>query len=317
MITYRRTHRLDAVTPLLARQAGIVHRGQLYDRGWTFEQVRHEIDIGRWQQLAPAVVALQSGPLSHEQRLWLGVLHAGPGAVLSHVTACVHAGLRWTAPPAIDVLTPKGDLVAPLPGYFFHQTRRPYVYWVDRDSPMPRLRIEHASLLAAERDRSVRRAIGLLAAAVQQELTTPDALAKAVLQIRKLRHKKHLVLALGDIAGGAESFAEIDVGRICQDAGLPRPDRQAVRVDSTGRRRYLDCEWHLPNGRVVVLEIDGSFHMRTEHWVRDMQRERSIVADGRIVLRCSSVEVRLDPQAIVFDLMRVGVPSTFVCDPPA
>lgn len=125
------------------------------------------------------------------------------------------------------------------------------------------------------------------------------------------------MLALGDIAGGAESFAEIDVGRICRDAGLPPPDRQVVRRDATGRRRYLDCEWHLPDGRIVVLEIDGSFHMRTEHWVRDMRRERSIVADGRIVLRCSSVEVRLDPQAIVFDLMRVGVPSTFVCDPPA
>ena len=317
MIAYRRSHRLDAVAPLLARQAGIAHRRQLYDRGWSFEQVRHEIDIGRWQQLAPAVVALQSGPLSHEQRLWLGVLHGGQGAVLSHVTACLHAGLRWTTPAVIDVLTPKGDLVAPLPGYFFHQTRRPYVYWVDRDSPLPRLRIEHAALLAAERDRSVRRAIGLLAAAVQQELTTPDALGRAVLQIRKLRHKKHFVLALGDIAGGAESFAEIDVGRICRDAGLPPPDRQVVRRDATGRRRYLDCEWHLPDGHIVVLEIDGSFHMRTEHWVRDMRRERSIVADGRIVLRCSSVEVRLDPQAIVFDLMRVGVPSTFVCDPPA
>lgn len=313
----RRHERLDTVAAVLARQSGVLHRRQLYDAGWTFEQVRHEVDTGRWQQLAPAVLALQTGPLSHEQRLWLGVLHAGPFAVLSHVTAAVHAGLRWTAPAAIDVLTPKGDLVVPLPGYFFHQSRRPYVYWRDPDSPLPRLRIEHAALLAAERDRSVRRAIGMVAAVVQQELSTPSKLATAILQIRKLRHKRHLSLALGDIAGGAQSFAEIDVGRICRDAGLPPPDRQVLRRDPSGRRRYLDCEWHLPDGRIVVLEIDGSFHMRTEHWVRDMQRERAIVVDGRIVLRCSSVEIRLESWRIVRDLVRVGVPTGFVCDPPA
>jgi hypothetical protein len=317
MTALRRTERLDAVATLLAHQAGILHRRQLYDAGWTFEQVRHEVDAGRWQQLAPAVLALQTGPLSDEQRLWLAVLHAGHGAVLSHLTACVQAGLRWTAPAVIDVLTPKGDLVAPLPGCFFHQTRRPYRLWVDGDTPIPRLRIEHAAMLAAERDRSVRRGIGLVAAVVQQGLSTPTRLTTAALQIRKLRHKRNITLALGDIAGGAQSFAEIDVGRICRDAGLPAPDRQVLRYDGSGRRRYLDCEWRLPDGRIVVLEIDGSFHMRTEHWVRDMQRERSIVVDGRIVLRCSSVEIRLEPWRIVSDLVRVGVPQRFVCDPSA
>lgn len=315
--TPHRHHRLVAVEAVAAAQRGLLRREQLYDAGWTFEQVRHEIDIGRWQQLSPAVIALQSGPLSPDQRLWLGVLHAGSGAVLSHITACIEAGLRWTVPPAIDVLTPKGDLVAPMDGYFFHQSRRPYAYWVDQESRLPRLRLEHAALLAAERDRSIRRAIGLLAAVVQQELSSPERIGTAALQISKLRHKRHLTLALGDIAGGAQSFAEIDVGRICRMAGLPAPDRQVLRRDPSGRRRYLDCEWHLADGRTVVLEIDGSFHMRTEHWVRDMQRERSIVIDGRVVLRCASVEVRLEPWRIVRDLVRVGVPAGFVCDPTA
>ena len=312
-----RTHRLTAAEALAEAQHGVLSRQQLYDAGWTFEQTRHEIDVGRWQQLSTSVVVLQSGPLSHEQRLWLGVLHAGPGSVLSHATACLHAGLRWTSPPVIDVLTPKGDLVSPLSGYFFHQTRRPYPLWVDQESPLPRLRAEHAVLLAAERDRSLRRAIGLLAASVQQGLTTPQRLGTAALQIAKLRHKRYFLLALGDIDGGAQSFAEIDVVRICRDAGLAAPFRQVLRRDSQGRRRYLDCEWHLPDGRVVVLEIDGSFHMHTEHWVRDMQRERDIVVDGRVVLRCSSVEIRLEPWRIVRDLVRIGVPAAFVCDRPA
>lgn len=294
-----------------------MHRRQLYSAGWTSEQVRHEVDQGRWQQLAPGVVALHNGPPSHAQRLWLGVLHAGHGAVLSHLTACVEGGLRWSAPVAIDVLTPKGDLVAPLPGFRFHQTRRRYEYWVDREAAPPRLRIEHAALLTAERDRHLRRAIGLLAAHVQQGLSDPDRLLTAASQIRKLRHGAHFKLALADIAGGAQSFAEIDVVRLCDEAGLRRPDRQVLRRDRDGRRRYLDCEWRLDDGRVVVLEIDGSFHMRTEHWWRDMQRERSVVLSGRAVLRCSSVEIRLDPWAIIRDLVEIGVPSGFVCDQPA
>jgi hypothetical protein len=309
-----RRERLARVLPIADQQAQLLTRAQLYAAGWTVEQVRHEIDLGRWRGVAPSVVALQNATLTHAQRLWLGVLHAGNGSVLSHVTACIEGGLRWTPPPVIEVLTAKGDLVAPLPGFFFRQTRRRYDGWVARTSGPPRLDIPHAAILAAERDRHVRRAIGLLAATVQQGLATPDSLLLAVDGIRKVRHGDRFRLALGDIAGGAQSFAEIDIGRICGEAGLAPPSRQRIRKDRTGRRRFLDCEWELPDGRTIVLEIDGSFHMLTDHWWRDMKRERSIVIGGSSVLRCSSIEIRLEPVAIANDLRAIGVPA---CDRPA
>lgn len=179
-----------------------------------------------------------------------------------------------------------------------------------------RLRIEHAALLTSERDRFLRRAIGRLAATVQQRLTTADRLLTATHEITKLRNGAPFRLALGDIAGGAQSFAEIDISRLCTEVGLRPPDRQRIRRDAKGRRRYLDCEWVLPDGRVVVLEVDGSFHMLTEHWWRDMKRERSVVVSGRIVLRCSSIEIRLEPGDILLDLAAIGVPrlqDPFVC----
>ena len=46
---------------------------------------------------------LNTGLLSDEQRLWIGVLHAGPGAVLSHLTAARRAGLKWVGNDTIDV----------------------------------------------------------------------------------------------------------------------------------------------------------------------------------------------------------------------
>jgi hypothetical protein len=257
------------------------------------------------------VVALQNAELTHDQRLWLGVLHAGPTSVLTHLTAARKAGLRWKGDDTIDVLTAKSHLVEPIEGFFFHQTRRPYRRWV-RPNPggPPRLPIEYSALLTAERDKNMQRAIGLLAACVQQGLTTADRLMLTKQEISKLRHGHEFVLALGDIAGGAQSFAEIDVGSLCEKAGLARPTRQALRADSDGRRRYLDCEWVLPDGRVVVLEVDGSFHLQVGNWWRDMKRERAVVLSNSTVLRCASIELRLEPWEVVRDLRQAGVNPT-------
>jgi len=238
----------------------------------------------------------------------VGVLHAGQGAVLSHLTGARRGGLRWVGGEVIDVLTPKGDLVEPLDGYLFHQTRRPYSRWVKPASGPPRLPLEHAVLLAAERDQNVRRAIGLLAASVQQRLTSADRLTRIIPEISKLRHGKTFRLVLGDIAGGAQSFAELDVGRMCREAGLVEPTRQVIRTDKEGRRRYLDCVWILPSGQVVVLEVDGSFHSEVAAWWQDMRRERAVVISGETVLRCSTIELRLERVDVLPDLKAIGVP---------
>jgi len=305
-----RAERLARIAALATAQERVVSRSQLRGLGWSQGQIDHEISYGRWHAPAWGVVAMQNAPLTYDQRLWLGVLHGGEGAVLTHLTACRRAGLEWKGDDRIHVLTPKGDLVDPLPGFVFHQTRRPYQRWLRAvPSGPPRLPIEHAALLTAERDRYVRRAIGLLAASVQQRLTTAGDLMATKGQIRKLRHGDIFMLALGDIEGGAQSFAEIDVGTHCARAGLAQPTRQAVRRDTDGRRRYLDCEWQLPDGKVVVLEIDGSFHLQVGNWWRDMKRERGVVLSRSTVLRCASIELRLEPWEVMSDLREAGVPS--------
>jgi hypothetical protein len=39
-----------------------------------------------------------------------------------------------------------------------------------------------------------------------------------------------------------------------------------------------------------------------------------VVVSGRSVLRCSSVEIRLEPGGIIADLVAIGVPPRFVRD---
>ncbi len=98
------------------------------------------------------------------------------------------------------------------------------------------------------------------------------------------------------------------MGRLCREAGLAEPTRQVVRTDKEGRRRYLDCVWILPDGRVIVLEVDGSFHAEVAAWWKDMRRERAVVVSGDTVLRCSTIELRLEAADVLADLKAIGVP---------
>src|SRR6478609_5260562 len=83
-----RAERLVSLAQVAVDQVRIVSRDQLHELGWRHHHVEHEILTGRWTRVAPSVVALQNAPLTYEQRLWLGVLHASPRGCLSHGTAC-------------------------------------------------------------------------------------------------------------------------------------------------------------------------------------------------------------------------------------
>ncbi len=202
----------------------------------------------------------------------------------------------------------KSHTVERLPGFSFHETRRDFRLWVHPVKTPPTLALDFAALLTAERQKRIPPGIGVLAACVQQRLTTANRLFSASTSITKLRHGHHFRLALWDIDGGSHSFAELDVARKCLVFGLVPPTRQRIRYDATGRRRYLDLEWELPDGTVIILEIDGSFHLRTDNWWRDMKRERKIVIRGPKVLRCSTIEARLEFADIAYDLREIGVP---------
>jgi hypothetical protein len=110
-----------------------------------------------------------------------------------------------------------------------------------------------------------------------------------------------------DIEGGAQSAAELDVRRMCRTFGLPLPRRQRPRRDRDGRWRFTDCEWLLPDGRTVVLEVDGAFHLEFEQYAADVRRQRRLTTTSTIVVRCTSIELRDDPAGVAQDLAALGV----------
>jgi hypothetical protein len=238
--------------------------------------------------------------------MWAGTLHAGQRSALGGLTALERHGLERWHRDDITVLVEKSHNLEPIDGVRFVETRRP-ISLLTSALPIATWRVEPAALLWAGYEPVTRSAYGLLAACVQQGLTTPYRLDGWITRMRPLRRAKPFRRLLGDLAAGTQSASERDLLTVCDRFGIPRPDRQTPRRDSAGRLRYTDAEWRLANGRTVVLEVDGGFHLRVEHWSADIERERQLVATGVIVVRCTALELREHPERIVRDLRVLGV----------
>ncbi len=288
----------------------MVARRQLIEMRFDADRVRNQITAGRWVARSSCVVSVFTGPLGWNELLWLGVLHAGGSALVGGLTALERHGLKNWHRDEITVLVDDEVMLDPVEGITFVRTRRPLHQMRDRAQELPICRVEPAALLYAGYVRSARTAQGLLAAVVQQRLSTPPGLRRELELMRPLRRAKTFRVALSEIEGGAQSMAEIDIGRMCRKFGFPPPRRQVRRKDSSGRMRFTDCEWLLPNGIVLVLEIDGGFHMDVEHWEDDLARQRRLVGPDRVVVRCTARELRDEVETVVDDLVALGLPRS-------
>ena len=104
-------------------------------------------------------------------------------------------------------------------------------------------------------------------------------------------------------------MAEVDLRRACRTYGVQPPRSQRTRTDRRGRTRYTDAEWLLPDGRVLVLEVDGAFHDDVMQASEDRVRNRRLTNARRVVVQCSAFELRHEPWEVIQDLVALGVPT--------
>jgi hypothetical protein len=285
----------------------MVARRQLLKHGVDWDAVDANVRARRWVVRTPRVISTFTGELTKEQQRWLGVLHAGPRSMLGALTAAERHGLTGWERDAVTVIVDDELSFEPVDGVHFFRSRRPFDLLLDARPGVPRCRLEPAVLLWAGYDAANRAAHGVLAAVVQQRLTTAERMIEWVDQLRPLRRAKPFKRTLSDVAGGAHSGAELDVRRMCRRFGIRMPDRQTPRMDRGGKRRWTDCEWDLPNGTTLVLEVDGSFHAEVMQWNADIKRSRRITTRDRIVVRCSSFELRHEMDEVAEDLIALGL----------
>ncbi len=231
-----------------------------------------------------------------------------PRSLLGGLSAVEVGGLTGWHRDTITVLVDDELAFEPVDGVRFFRSRRPFELLRSPRPGIPRAQLEPALLLWGGYDAPLRAAHGALAAAVQQRLTTPERLLDWIETLRPLRRARGFRFTVGDIAGGAHSGAEIAVRRVCRRFGMRPPDRQRRRADRLGKMRWTDCEWDLPDGTVLVLEVDGSFHLEVLQWNADLKRARSLTTRGRTIVRCSAFELRHEPEDVARDLIALGVP---------
>ncbi|MFC8921178.1 hypothetical protein [Cellulosimicrobium sp. NPDC057127] len=301
----REVHRVPGFARLRAEQAFVATRAQLRALGITPGHVATQLRARRWTQVSSDVVLLHNGPPTARSELWIAVLGAPEPVAIGSWTALALHGLTGWPRPGVHVVVRRGARTVRRAGLVVHESRRPAPEDIVRLDALPVHRVERCAIDAAAWQTSARTAVGLLAAVVQQRLTTPDRLGEQLDRVGKVRFHRLLRAGIADIRGGADALSEIDLVRLCRSHGLPEPRRQARRQDARGRTRYLDAEWRLPGGRRLVVEVDGVGHMEVARWYDDLLRDAELgQGDGTTTIRLPASALRVEPRRVVAILAR-------------
>lgn len=280
----------------------ILPRSTLRDLGVSRHRVAHEVGARRWQTFGALAVVLHSGPPSQIQRARIAVIEAGPHAALGGISALQVAGLKSWTRTTISVVTHKSRNSTRLPFSTVHESR---TLNEDHIRVARGLRIcvpPRAAVDGAGWEPSVRSAIGLVAATVQQGLAPVHDIHDTLMAAGRIRHHRALLAALGDIAGGLDALSEIDLIKLCARYRLPAPSSQTRRRGADGRIRYLDASIDLPDGTILAIEVDGAVHLDPRAWWGDAERSNALVTTGVRLLRFPAWAVREQPDRVAHQL---------------
>jgi hypothetical protein len=283
----------------------VATRAQLTAAGWTEGQIRAEIAGRRWQSLNENVVCRHNGPLTREQGRLAVLLGAQRPAALCGLTALELAGISGFETSTVHIVVRRGARVLPVPGVTVsvHESRRFEAGHIRERRGLLVTSPARAVMDAAVWSKESRTAARIMVAAVQQRRVSARDLSAELLAAGFVRHRKALLLLLQDLEGGAEALSEVEFLAFCRRHGLPRP-RLQYRLDSAGRRRYLDAVFVGPGGVLIRVEIDGGIHLTlTARW-RDTAKDNDAALDGATVLRFPSVAIYTDDPRAVAQLRR-------------
>ncbi len=269
-----------AAARIARRQAGAISRRQLLDAGLSAQLIKRRVERGRWQQLYRGVYVVFTGPPPRETWLWAAVLRAGPGAVLSHLSAAELHGLLDAPAEAIFVTVPSTRRVS-TPGLIVRTSGRIGVARQPGREP-PRTSVEETVLDLIELALTFDDACGWITRACGRRLTTEEKLRAALVARKKMRWRAGLGDVLAAAGDGIHSVLEYRYLRDVERAHhLPR-SRHQVRVVIDGKVAYRDVYYEEYR---LAVELDGRLaHPDDERW-RDSLRDNKANARGIVTAR--------------------------------
>lgn len=285
----------------IARQDGLVRRGQALQAGLTPSALRHRLrPSGRWQVVLPGVYATFSGELLLRHRLRAALLWAGTNTMLGASTAAVAHRLR-AAPrcPHVHLLVAANTRPANTDYVVVERTSRlPSPVWIDglSTAPLARTVIDTCRQL---NDLSEVRAI--LAEAVQSR-DVPIARLAEELRAGRSRGTRLVREVLGEVGAGVRSVAEAEFRRLVLTSRvLPVPLFNCSLYREGGR--WLadpDAYWDSVG---LVAEVDSrEWHFFAAGWEQTMLRHERLEAMGLHVVHVTPGRIRRDPQGLLASL---------------
>ena len=283
---------------LAGGQAGRVASFQLAHLGLSRTTVANWVHAGYLHDVLPRVYAVGHVAASREADLWAAVLYAGPGAVLSHLTAAWWRGLVAFPGPAIHVSTPRSCISRPR--VIVHGRRAQRERAIIRGLPVTPVAETLLGLAACTPDLVlVRKALARIeyAHGPLDVASLRAACSRGRPGSARLQHALDgYDVRLADANGPLEDdFFQFCVQRARK--GIPRP-----RLNVTIAGVMVDA--YFPDHGLVV-ELDGDANHRTPaQRRRDRRNEAILRAHGLEVVRYDWALLGHEPELVEADLLR-------------
>jgi hypothetical protein len=226
----------------------------------------------------------------------VALLHAGPGALLSHTTA----GDLWQLLPSqqatpIHVTVPLSRGTRSRRGLVVHRTGAP----LDRVGTPPRTTVPITAIALCRQARRTADVTAVLAQVAQRYPVALDEVIARANDQRNLRWRAEILNAGLDVAGGAHSVLErgylVDVERA---HGLPIGHRQRAVADT-----WEDVHYDKQN---TTVELDGrAVHDEASARARDRLRDNAAGTRDQITLRYRWTDVRNRPCEVATEVATI------------
>lgn len=275
------------------RQGGLITRAQLRRLEVSASTIDNWIHAGYLYVRLAGVYAVGSPGATAEARLWEAVLYAGPGAMLSHMSAAWWQGLILHPPSQSHVSTPRRTRT---PGGLVIHDRRALARCAHRGIPVTHPHQTVFDLAAIGERRLVRRALAVLD--FQHRLDVAALIVMCgqgrpgttMLRDALEHHDPRLARTL--------SVLEDDFLLACERLDIPMPDEVNVRVHG------ILCDAVYREAKLIV-ELDGlGNHHSPAQLRRDRANDLMLRAHGWLVLRYGWRQVHEDAEAIRQEIIR-------------
>jgi very-short-patch-repair endonuclease len=278
------------VSAVAGRQRGRIAWHQLVALGVDRKLINRWVAQGYLHRVLPRVYAVGHVAPSVEGDLAAAVLHAGPGAMLSHATAAWWWGLIDKRPLTIQISTPRK--CRSRRGIKVHQRRS---LERDRHEGLPVTNVAQTLLDFASQAALNRVRVALANAEYHRRLDVQAINAllghgrpgSTKLRTALKRHEPRLA--------HTRSPTEVAMFELCEQHGIELPEVNARVAGWT-----VDFLWRKEG---VVVEVDGRGNHHTPAQVdRDHRKDLAVRATGRVVNRYSREQVEQSPDLLAADL---------------